>query len=61
MDVYVTIYIQNPSWEANICLASQEILSMLWNPKDRYGIYRPDSGPYPQTGDSNPQFPILFI
>jgi len=31
---------QNPSWEANLSSASQEIPPILWNLKVHYGIYK---------------------
>jgi hypothetical protein len=31
---------QNPSWEANRFVASQEISRSLWNPKIHYRIHK---------------------
>jgi len=30
---------QSPSWEANSCSASQEVIHLLWNPRIHYCVH----------------------
>jgi hypothetical protein len=50
----------SPSWEAVTCAATQEILSILWNPKVHYRVHKspPWSLSWARSIQSTPSHPI---
>jgi len=48
-------------WEANRFSASQEIPSVLWNPKVHYRTQQPATSPYPEAQQSRPCPPSHFL
>jgi hypothetical protein len=50
---------QSPFWQSNSSSASQEIPSILWNPKVYYRFSTVLTDPYPEPDESTPRFLIL--
>jgi hypothetical protein len=54
--------LMSPSWEAANCAATQELFSILRNPKVHDHVHKSSPlGPYPELGRSNPYHPILSL
>jgi hypothetical protein len=52
----------SPSWEAASCAATQELPSILWNPKVHYHVIKsPPLVPYPEPDLSSPYHPIMSL
>jgi hypothetical protein len=53
---------QSPSWEANSHSAVQEITYFFMEPKGPLSYSQePTTGPYPETDESSPELPTLFL
>jgi hypothetical protein len=51
----------SPSWKANSCLGSQEIVIIYWNPKFHYRVYKSTTlDPSPEADKSSSHPTTIF-